>query len=277
MTTARQLLPRFLADYPFQPATAFWRAVEVAALIRHGVPEGRGLDLGCGDGLLTAIIDDNLQGRRLWVGIDPDPAEVALAAQTGLYASCHNASGAHLPFEPNSFDFAISNSVLEHIPNLPPVLCEVARVLKPGGQFLFTVPSDSFHAALRGPIRPGIERGAYLAALDRRCAHVRYWGDQTWSEELKKAGLRLTSATPYLDRRQTQRWETLSRFTGGLLYALAGERKKPIEIQRSWGLRSHGRRMPRPLAAIAAMTLAGPLTGDPTEPHACLLVVAVKD
>ena len=88
MESARSLLPYFLHVYPFQPATGVWRSAEIAALLEHGLPEGVGLDVGCGDGLLTGIINERLEGSRTWVGIDPDPEEIALASETGLYSEC---------------------------------------------------------------------------------------------------------------------------------------------------------------------------------------------
>lgn len=277
MITARDLLPRFLQAYPFQPATGVWRSVEVAALINQGIPLGRGLDVGCGDGLLTGIIDEQLKGRRTWVGIDPDPAEIALAEGTGLYEHCFVAGGGSLPLESASFDFALSNSVLEHIPDLRPVLLEVARILKPGGQFIFTVPSDNFHAALHGPLWPHADRDQYLRSVDRRCAHIHYWSRDTWANELAQVGLSLKFASPYLDRAETQRWETCSRFTGGLLYALFRGRKQPIQIQRKLGMRTQSRSLPRPLAMLGARLLAGKLDQRVGPPHACLLVVAEKN
>ncbi|MBV8618095.1 MAG: class I SAM-dependent methyltransferase [Curvibacter sp.] len=276
MITAHDLLPRFLQAYPFQPATGIWRAVEVAALVNHGIPEGRGLDVGCGDGLLTSIIDAQLKGKRTWVGIDPDPAEIAMARDTGLYEQCLVAGGGSLPLESASFDFALSNSVLEHIRDLRPVLFEVARILKPKGQFLITVPSNNFHTALRGPLWPDADRARYLRAIDRRCAHIHYWGEDTWREELAGAGLSLTLAAPYLDRAETQRWETCSRFTGGLLYALFRGKQQPIQIQRKLGMRNHSRSLPRPIANLGARLLSGALDQHVGPPYACLLLVAKK-
>lgn len=276
MIDARGLLPDFLRAYPFQPATAVWRAVEVAALLKHGLPLGRGLDVGCGDGLLTSIIVRHLEGERCWTGIDPDGAEVELARRTGIYQECATAAGAAMPFAPASFDFALSNSVLEHIAELDPVIAAVARVLKPGGRFILTVPSDGFHAALRGPLLPGADRAAYLRGVDRRCAHIHYWSEAQWRASLDAAGLSLVSAVPYLDRAETRRWETCARFTSGLLYALCGGRQQPIQIQRRLGMRRHGLRMPPPLVRAGARWLRGALDGDGGGPHACLLIEAVK-
>jgi SAM-dependent methyltransferase len=45
-----------------------------------------------------------------------------------------------LSFENDSFDLIVSSEVLEHVPQLDVALSETARVLKPGGVHLFTVP-----------------------------------------------------------------------------------------------------------------------------------------
>ena len=78
MTMDRRLLKEFVRTYPFQPATAFWRAVEIGALVDQGLPPGRYLDLGCGDGKLTKIILERI-GSRPIVGVDPDSEETSLA------------------------------------------------------------------------------------------------------------------------------------------------------------------------------------------------------
>ncbi len=49
-----------------------------------------------------------------------------------------------LSFEDASLDVIISQEVLEHVPEVDPAISEAARVLRPGGRFLFTVP---FHPA----------------------------------------------------------------------------------------------------------------------------------
>lgn len=69
-----QLLARFISEYPFQPATAFCRAFEVKHIMSFEFPTGLGLDLGCGDGVVTKIISEYL-GDSNWVGVDVDAEE----------------------------------------------------------------------------------------------------------------------------------------------------------------------------------------------------------
>jgi SAM-dependent methyltransferase len=248
-------------------------------VVANGLPDGRGLDLGCGDGLLTRIIVQ-LVGRRDLVGIDPDPAELAHAQQTGIYSALHEAGGDSVPEPDASFDWILSNSVLEHIEQIEPVLAEVGRLLRPNGKFVFTVPGPDFHACLRGPLLPGASRDAYLRQLDDRLAHRRYWGPADWQMALSADGLRVVSAIPYLDAAQVRRWESMARFTAGVLYTLAGRRQQPIEIQRRLGLRKPGRRLPMPLARSLAGIVAMGLNNAPAQTPAkfgCYLITAVKD
>jgi SAM-dependent methyltransferase len=274
----RALLSDMLRLYVAQPASAVWRAVEIGALLRLGIPAGRGLDLGCGDGKLTRVILDHAGPRKL-VGFDPDPLETAAARTSGVYETVHTASGSDVPEPDASFDFVISNSVLEHIPDLPPVLAEVARLLRPGGQFLFTVPAPGFHTNLRGSLMPGVTRARYLRELDERLAHFRYPSSSEWQTLCQQSGLVLENCLGYLDRDETRTWETMSRFTGGLLYALSGKAHHPIRIQRALGLRQLQNRtqLPRTMAAALSALIGRHLRRStqawlPEADASCLLV-----
>ncbi len=274
---ADRLLPHFLEVYPFQPATALWRATEIAVLVRAGLPRGRGLDVGCGDGHLTGIVLEHCGAREV-VGFDPDAAEIELARATGLYSELHLCGGDDVPLPDASFDWALSNSVLEHIPDVRPVLAETARLLKTGGEFVFTVPAPGFHRLLRGPIVGQRDRAGYLAELDRRLAHFYYWDAAQWTRELAAVGLRVTVAKPYLNRPQTRRWEAISRVTAGVLMVLTARRKRPIEVQRTLGMRRAGLRMPAKLARRLGAALAHgvDVSALDTRAGSCLLVRAVK-
>jgi SAM-dependent methyltransferase len=272
------LLTRFIQAYPAQPATAYWRAVEIDALARAGLPDGLGLDLGCGDGKLTAILL-SLTGDRALVGIDPDPKETAAAKAWPFYRRLHTCRGDAIPEPDAAFDFVISNSVLEHIPEIEPTIAEVGRLLKPGGRFYFTVPQPAFHQNLAGAWLGG-DRGRYLERLDRRLAHFNYLDATAWAALCAEHGLTVERCRGYLDPAQTRRWETLSRWTGGLLYALGGGRWRPIEIQRALGARAiqNTAGLPSPLAACVAKMVAigAPVReGDPwraPDTSSCLLV-----
>jgi SAM-dependent methyltransferase len=246
-------------------------------VLKAGLPEGRGLDLGCGDGLLTRIVLHEAGPRDL-VGIDPDPSETAQAQALGIYSAVHTTGGGDVPEPDGSFDWVLSNSVLEHIPDLDPVLKEVSRLLRPGGVFIFTVPGPGFHGCLRGPLLPGASRDDYLRRVDARLAQLRYWDREQWRSRLAAHDMRIAELTDYLDCAEVRRWESISRLTAGVLYGLTAGRRQPIDIQRGLGLRKPGRRMPRGVArSLAAMLSTGLRSrSSQTTEGACYLVKAVR-
>ena len=275
MKIDRDLLTEFVARYPAQPATAFWRGIEIDILAQADIPDGLGLDLGCGDGILTDILFQRIGRKPRMVGVDPDPLETDAARKYGFYERIHTVGGDAIPEPDSTFDYVISNSVLEHIPNLEPVIAEVGRVLKPGGRFYYTVPCPGFHENLAGSIVPGASRETYLEQLDKRLAHFNYLTHADWQNLCGRNGMTVDSVTGYLGQKATKRWETLSRMTGGLLHTLSFGHKRPIEIQRALKLRDlqNSGSFPRPIAAALSAIIGAGLGGqDNADRPSCLLV-----
>jgi len=281
MNSTLNFYKKLVHTAPWQPATNYWRAVELNSVQQHGIPKGRGLDLGCGDGKLTKILNDSIYDlNRRWTGVDPDPDETALAQEVGIYERVHTVAGSEIPEVSASFDFVFSNSVLEHIPDIDPVIAEVSRLLCENGKFIFTVPCDSFHDCLAGPVLGEVTEN-YLKELDNRCAHVRYWSLQQWDECLNRYHLKIISHLPYLSLHQVRRWEMLSNITGGLLYKLYGGQKRPIEIQRHLKMRKKGLNFLDKIAASSskiALIGTNPNTQDSSKKlYGCLLIEAIKN
>ena len=270
-----QLLRRFIRDYPFQPATGVWRTVEIGYVLSRQLPQGRGLDLGCGDGLLTKIVAERAGWDNI-VGIDPDAEESRLAAGLGIYRTVHTASAAAIPEPDASFDWVFSNSVLEHVDEIDGVLADVARVLRPGGEFVLTVPGPDFHSALRGPLMPWADRRAYMKVLDARLYHHRYWGEPEWTATLAPLGFTVVEGSEYLSKSEARRWETVARCTSGMLYSLFGRRKRPIEIQRTLAMRSGNVKLPRPFARVLAWIFSLRTTSQGA-PYGCVFIRARRN
>jgi len=97
------------------------------------------LDLGCGAGFDT-FVAAQLVGPEGWVaGVDLSPEMLAVAEAGRVESSfpqieLRKATVEVLPFADATFDVALSNGVLNLIPDKPAALREVFRVLKPGGQ-----------------------------------------------------------------------------------------------------------------------------------------------
>jgi SAM-dependent methyltransferase len=283
----RALLRENLDLAPAQPATALWRAIETEhVLASRALPkEGRGLDLGCGDGAITALVANRMGAHWNLVGLDPDGSELQLAADRGLYERLDHAEGSSMPEADESFDFVFSNSVLEHVDAIEETLTEIGRILKPSGHLIFTVPSEFFPRCVG---RPGLlgafvtgtrSPEAYQREIDRRVYHLRYWSVPEWQDALARWGLEVIDTSYYMTRRETRRWAALSNATAGLLVRLTGRTKRPIEIQRRLGLRRGKapvwlRGIGRVIGEVGAMGLerAPGLTGR----GSCLLIVARK-
>jgi ubiquinone/menaquinone biosynthesis C-methylase UbiE len=106
------------------------------------------LDLGCGDGHFASLAFD----RKLEVGIDPWREPLQEAEKRGAYQKLLEVSGSSIPYPDRYFASAVSNSVLEHIPELDPVLAELARVLQPGAPSFFVFQSPISKCSFDWPI-----------------------------------------------------------------------------------------------------------------------------
>ena len=119
------------------------------------------LDLGCGDGILTAKIVD--AGATV-VGIDASENMVAAARERGLDAQVGN--GEALAFGPE-FDAVFSNAALHWMLDGEAVAAGVYRALKPGGRFVGEMGGQGNVATLRAGIRAElVARGYPVPAND---------------------------------------------------------------------------------------------------------------
>ncbi|EAQ06588.1 MULTISPECIES: bifunctional 2-polyprenyl-6-hydroxyphenol methylase/3-demethylubiquinol 3-O-methyltransferase UbiG [Yoonia] len=96
------------------------------------------LDLGCAGGFMAEALAK--RGAQV-TGIDPASDAITAArqhAQTeGLRIAYDVGVGEALPYDAAGFDAVVCVDVLEHVTDLQKVMFEVARVLRPGGLFLF--------------------------------------------------------------------------------------------------------------------------------------------
>jgi len=121
---------------PYRPHPASWRQplhlhlAPLWAALGRVLPtlRGRVVDVGCGAkpyrGLLHPAVTD-------YVGVD----------RPGPHASPDVEADAHaLPFPDGSFDAGVSFQVFEHVERPAQCVAELARVVRPGGDVVFTVP-----------------------------------------------------------------------------------------------------------------------------------------
>ncbi len=121
-------------------------------------PGERILDVGCGDGALTARLVD--AGARV-VGIDAAPEFVAATRARGIDARLVDARA--LDFH-GEFDAAFSNAALHWMPEPGRVLEGVSRALVPGGRFVGEMGGKGNVASIVAAISEAVERHGVDAA-----------------------------------------------------------------------------------------------------------------
>lgn len=124
-----QFAPGFLGIFlnPFYFARKeLWRAMSDFS------PElsGRLLDIGCGSMPYKQLFPVNQ-----YIGLEIDSPS---ARDKGIADFFYD--GQKFPFESETFNSVLCNQVLEHVFNPEEFLSEIARILKPGGRLLLTVP-----------------------------------------------------------------------------------------------------------------------------------------
>jgi SAM-dependent methyltransferase len=95
-------------------------------------PGERTLDVGCGEGRVTR--DLRARGHRV-VGVDAVAALVDAARELDPEGEYVVADSADLPFEDESFDFAVAYNSLMDMDDMDGAVRELARVLRPGSRF----------------------------------------------------------------------------------------------------------------------------------------------
>lgn len=95
------------------------------------------LDLGCGPGFDLVAIADAVGAGGTVTGVDVAPAMLAMAARrVGDRENVRlvPATAGALPLDDASVDRAVSVQVLEYVPDVPAVLEDLRRVVRPGGR-----------------------------------------------------------------------------------------------------------------------------------------------
>ena len=163
--------------------------------------DGELLDLGCGSGELARHLS-SLGYKVTGCDISPQMLERAAAADPAGAVNWHRLEPGWttLPFGTDTMDAVVAASVLEYVADPVAVLREAARILRPGGVVLFTVP-DMTH-----PVRWGEWPVRQVAQLkSARVLSGRIW---------PRLGSHLTYLHLSRQRRGSWWWEAMGRRAG---------------------------------------------------------------
>lgn len=194
---------RFKADFlrnylVYAPAPlAIERSLECEILARQSF-DGPVLDVGCGDGIFASCLFD----EPIDTGIDLNARELQHASRMNAYNELLCCPGSAIPKPDGSFRTAFSNSVLEHIPDLPPVIREVHRLLVDGGRFCVTVPTDHFEQYTFGyQVLSGLAmRGAaakFRTSFNKFWRHHHCYKPDEWETLFRQNGFRTIERKEY--------------------------------------------------------------------------------
>lgn len=181
----------YLECFPDAPSLVLVRSVELKNFPKEFINPPV-LDVCCGDGFFSKCLGlSGIQG----VDIDSPSCERARALKA-TYEDVKVGDARDLSiFPPGYYQTVISNCALEHIEGVEDALSSIAKVLKPGGYLIMSVPSDKFDDWFIPKImiqRLGLssEGEKLLARYHRRQAHINIYSLEAWEGKLEKTGFK---------------------------------------------------------------------------------------
>jgi dolichol-phosphate mannosyltransferase len=122
------------AFYSRIPLQRYWHRKRHQILMNLARGQGRTLDVGCGSSVTTLSLN-------FVVGVDIQINKLRFMAQHGL--PLVNADASRLPFKNETFGCVLASQLLPFISSTEEVMCELQRVLKPGGLLIIGIPDYS--------------------------------------------------------------------------------------------------------------------------------------
>lgn len=180
---------------------AYWRALELMALRRAAPREpvpGCVVEIGPGDAGFSA---DAIGPVRVAVDCN---RRVLRRARTRAASDWQIAADVRLlPLARGTAALVFANSVLEHIDGLDTLVAEIARVLRPGGRLLCTVPLSEMNWWLLS------RRPRYLSWRQSGLCHRNLLDAAGWEAAFRAAGLSLIHDAGYLSGPECRLWDKL--------------------------------------------------------------------
>lgn len=133
---ALEAYKRFMEIYPARVYSPVIKSLEVGLLKSSNLTSPI-LELGIGDGHLSSLVFEG-QKHRLAIGSDLIYETILSSKKYNYVDKLAVFDAEEIPLPDNCFNTVIMNNLMHHLPSRKKVLDEVARILKPGGKFIFT-------------------------------------------------------------------------------------------------------------------------------------------
>lgn len=235
------------------------------------------LDLGCGDGKIAQL----LFKRQLAYGIDVSHRAVSRARKLGAYETTFLGDAHHISLEGNSLGGIYSNCVLEHIPDMPNLIQEIARLLKPGAYFVGTAMTPHYYDM--NPIfkklnRDGLRwvRQRMINAENRVHHHVSMFGPDDYRRMFQDVGMTLEQHLYFAPQQVVNFyawWDTLSKYWFPLQGRLFRYGLLMIYLQMRYRLENRATRVEKWYAQLHSLCF---IDAKPDEIGAAQILIARK-
>ena len=182
------LAPLYLANLRAAHTQAYTATLDGILLEALGPgPLGDVAEICCGQADALALVRERV---RAGVGVDVSPVMLEAAAARLPEMTFVQADATRLPLEGASFDCVVISGGVHHVRDRRGLFREVARVLRPGGRFVFREPLDDF------PLWRWLRKGIYRLspALDAETERPLRLGET--APPLREAGLALEAWRP---------------------------------------------------------------------------------
>ena len=158
------------------------------ALFRTAAPQSL-LDVGCGEGVLTAKWAPRIEGRVVGIDLDDPQLHAEWAKRQAPNLEYRVMKAENLPFADGEFDAATAIEVLEHVPDPEHTVSEMARVAR--RSLIVSVPREPLWRGLN------MARGAYLTDLGNTPGHLNHWSKRGFVQLLSRYGTVAEARSPF--------------------------------------------------------------------------------
>lgn len=194
--------PRFAALYDLLPQGVLFEPHR-EYLARE--LSGRVLEIGAGNGAMFPFVADAADASDLeYHAIEPDPhmrrRAAETAQETGLAVDLRDARAESLPYPDDVFDAVLSGMVFCTVQDPDAALAEIARVLRPGGEFRFLehVHADGWRGTGQNLLNPLWERAAGGCQLNRETVDLFVAHEDFAVAEIERVPFGIFPATPFV-------------------------------------------------------------------------------